>query len=202
MYTVYMHEHRENGKKYIGITSQDVNKRWGNGKHYKRSSYFRNAIEKYGWDMFRHDILYTNLTFEEACCLEKELIAKYKSNDRRYGYNNSTGGEKSSLGNHHKLSEETKKKMSVAKRGVPRPKHCRRPSEEAIQKLQACNEKRKKVVVCLETGEEYNSLREASEATGIHKACISANCLGSHRQTYAGKLPDGTKLHWRYKNME
>ena len=59
-YTVYMHEHRENNKRYIGITCQNPQKRWGNGKNYKPSSYFRNAIDKYGWDMFRHEILYTN----------------------------------------------------------------------------------------------------------------------------------------------
>ena len=206
MYTVYMHEHRENGKKYIGITSQDVYKRWGNGKNYRPTSYFRNAVEKYGWDMFRHEILYTDLTYEEACRLEGELIAKYRTNEREFGYNNSVGGEVGSLGNHHKLSEETKRKMSIAKKGVPRPngkwKQGRKQSDIVIQKLQVCNEKRKKVIVCLETGEEFNSLREASEATGISKTCLSLNCNGSPRQTYAGMLPDGTKLHWQYKSTE
>lgn len=206
MYTVYMHEHRENGKRYIGITSQDVYKRWGNGKNYKTDSHFRNAIEKYGWDMFRHEILYVDLTYEEACLIEKELIEKYQTNNRMYGYNNSVGGEASALGNHHKLSEETKLKMSVAKKGVPRPngkwKQGRKPSDGVIQNLRECNENRKKVIVCIETGEEYSSLREASEATGISKTCLSLNCNGNQRQSYAGKLPDGTKLHWRYKSTE
>jgi hypothetical protein len=204
MYTVYMHEHRENGKKYIGITSQNVYERWGNGKCYKRTSYFRSAIDKYGWDMFRHEILYTDLTYEEACQIEKELIAKYRTNDRNYGYNNSCGGEKGALGNHHTLSEETKKKMSQAKRDVPRPKwqEGRKASEKSVQKLREVNERRKRTVVCIETGVEYSSLREASRLTGINISNLSFVCNGNPKYTHAGKLPDGTKLHWRYKDAE
>lgn len=204
MYTVYMHEHRYSGKKYIGITSQDVYKRWGNGKNYKPSSHFRNAVEKYGWDMFRHEILYTGLTFEEACRYEAELIAKYRTNEREYGYNNSVGGEKGALGNHHKLSEETRKKMSLAKKGVPRSRsklsQDRKVSEKCIRVLRETNEKRKRGIVCIETGEEYESIREASKVTGISVTCLCLNCKGDKRQSYASKLPDGTKLHWRYKD--
>lgn len=199
MYTVYMHEHRENGKKYIGITCQNVYERWGNGKCYKKTSYFRNAIDKYGWDMFRHEILYTDLTYEDACRLEVELIAKYRTSEREFGYNNSIGGEKGALGNHHTLSEETRQNMSKAKRGVPRPKHNRRPPETTIQMLQGCNEKRKKAVVCVETGKEYSSLREASRDTGVNISNLTRMCQGDTRVGYAGKLPDGTKLHWHYK---
>lgn len=199
MYTVYMHEHRENGKKYIGITCQNVYERWGNGKCYKQASYFRNAIDKYGWDMFRHEILYTDLAYEEACRLEMELIAKYRTNEREFGYNNSIGGEKGALGNHHTLSDETKRKMSKAKRDVPRPKHNRRPTEASIQMLQDCNNKRKKAVVCVETGKEYNSIREASRETGVNISNLTRMCRGDPRVSYAGKLTDGTKLHWHYK---
>ena len=204
MYTVYMHEHRENGKKYIGITSQNVYERWGNGKCYKPTSHFRNAIDKYGWDMFRHEILYTDLTYEEACRMEKELIAKYNTTDSRCGYNNSTGGEKGALGSHYSLSEETRKKMSIAKSGVPRPKweQGRKASDGSIQKLKEINESRKRIVVCVETGTEYNSLREASRLTGINISNLSLVCNGSPKYSYAGKLPDGTKLHWRYKDTE
>ena len=47
-------------KYYIGITSQAVNKRWKNGKGYKSSPYFYNAIQKYGWNNFEHNILFTD----------------------------------------------------------------------------------------------------------------------------------------------
>ena len=88
--------------------------RWNNGKGYS-SGYFRKAIDKYGWDAFKHEILYTKLTKDEACRLEQELIAKYKTNDSEYGYNCSIGGEMSALGCHWSLSEETKAKMSKPK---------------------------------------------------------------------------------------
>jgi predicted GIY-YIG superfamily endonuclease len=64
MYSVYIHINKSNNKKYIGITSQKPEKRWGNGKNYKKNTYIRRAIDKYGWDNFEHIILKTNLSSE------------------------------------------------------------------------------------------------------------------------------------------
>lgn len=47
-YYVYKHT-VPNGKVYIGITKQNPSKRWLNGLGYKHSTYFFNAIVKYGW---------------------------------------------------------------------------------------------------------------------------------------------------------
>ena len=57
-WTVYMHI-TPNNKKYIGITSQIPNKRWRNGKGYKKCL-FLNAIKKYGWGNIKHEILFDN----------------------------------------------------------------------------------------------------------------------------------------------
>lgn len=97
---------KDNDMLYIGITRQDVVKRWQNGLGYKHNQYFDNAIQKYGWKSFSHEILFEGLTKEEAEQKEIELIDYYKSNQRDYGYNISNGGE--CLGKH---SEETKQKM-------------------------------------------------------------------------------------------
>ena len=52
---------------------QEPEKRWGvNGRNYKSSPHFYSAIQKYGWDNFEHNILFTNLTKEEACLKEQE----------------------------------------------------------------------------------------------------------------------------------
>ena len=92
MYTVYMHI-SPNNKKYIGVTKQKPKIRWANGKGYRKQKHFYNAILKYGWDNIKHLIICNNLTKEKAYKLEKDMIKMYKSNDRRYGYNVSPGGE-------------------------------------------------------------------------------------------------------------
>jgi hypothetical protein len=47
-YTVYMHVF-PNGKKYVGITSQDVSRRWRDGEGYEGQVVY-GAILKYGWN--------------------------------------------------------------------------------------------------------------------------------------------------------
>ena len=91
-YAVYKHTNLINGKVYIGITRQDFNKRWQNGYGYT-GTYFGNAIQKYGWENFRHEILQTGLTKEAACEEEKRLIAEYQSQDKNHGYNIMEGGQ-------------------------------------------------------------------------------------------------------------
>lgn len=112
---VYMHENRVNGKRYIGITSMKPTNRWANGEGYKRCPRFYPAIQKYGWDAFHHEILYTNLTQEEAERLEIELIEKYGTQDPEKGYNLSEGGG-ANQGFHR--SEEFRQKVSSARKGV------------------------------------------------------------------------------------
>lgn len=46
---LYMHI-CPNGKKYVGITIQEPNQRWRDGKGYCKNKHFYNAILKYGWD--------------------------------------------------------------------------------------------------------------------------------------------------------
>ena len=135
MYTVYQHKNKINGKNYFGITSRKPEERWGhNGCKYKTSPHFYSAIQKYGWDNFEHNILFTNLSKEQACEKEQELIKYYNSIDREYGNNSTSGGEffvmnketkekisntmmgnKNGLG--HACSEEKKRKISEAQKG-------------------------------------------------------------------------------------
>ena len=74
-YCIYMHKNKINGKVYIG-QSCNINVRW-HPSSYQSSSYFFNAIQKYGWENFEHIILFENLTVEEAKSKEIELIAYY-----------------------------------------------------------------------------------------------------------------------------
>lgn len=111
MYSVYIHTF-PNGKKYIGVTSLKPELRWGaNGCNYK-NPYMVNAIKKYGWDNIAHEIVAENLTVDQASQMEIELIQKYNSADKRYGYNISLGGIESKI-----CSEQTKEKLRQANLG-------------------------------------------------------------------------------------
>lgn len=129
---MYKHTSPSN-KVYIGITSQTPSLRWRNGKGYK-SQIFNKAIEKYGWDNITHEVLYENLTYEEACEKEKMLIEQYKSNDKRYGYNITSGGDGTigvvSVWKGKHLPKETCKKISESNKGrIPTLESRKRMSE-------------------------------------------------------------------------
>ena len=73
-YSVYCHTF-PNGKKYIGISS-DYENRWRNGKGYETQPKMDRAIQKYGWENIKHDIVLSGLSKEQANELEKYLIAE------------------------------------------------------------------------------------------------------------------------------
>lgn len=83
--------------------------------------YSKKAIEKYGWDNFKHEIILDNISKSEADYAEKYLIKWYKLH--KMSYNITDGGE-GNLGINH--SEETKKKMSDSAKG-------RKPSIQTIE---------------------------------------------------------------------
>lgn len=91
MFTVYIHIF-PNGKVYIGITKQKVNLRWRGGSGYRSQPLMQNAIQKYGWENIKHEIIADGLTQEEACQIEIDLIKQYDSTNREKGYNISFGG--------------------------------------------------------------------------------------------------------------
>ena len=110
-YSVYKHTNKINNKVYIGITSQEPTSRWKNGLGYQTQRKFYRAILKYGWDNFSHEVLFINLTKEEACKKEKELIKKFNSIDN--GYNSLKGGEVENLG---KFTGQGTKEAKLKKR--------------------------------------------------------------------------------------
>ena len=111
-YKLYLHISPSN-KRYYGITCRKrVQDRWNNGKGYPHNEHFTSAINKYGWENFEHIVLFDNLTKEEACILEQMYIALYDTMNPKYGYNNTSGGE------HYIPSEHTRKKLSIAHKGI------------------------------------------------------------------------------------
>lgn len=182
MYTIYCHTNKSNGKKYVGVTSQPIKKRWNNGEGYQHSTYFYNAIKKYGWDNFEHEILCENLPKETAEKLEKDYIALFKTTDSKYGYNIESGGNSLKT-----LSETTKQKISIANKGrkmlphqvekmasYKRGKHLTTEHRLKIARghskfyIVQCDENEH--IVC-----KYRTMTEASSKTGLSKSAIYRN---------------------------
>lgn len=146
MFTVYRHT-SPSGKSYVGITRTDPKVRWHNGLGYRNNKYFYRAIQKYGWDNFKHEILYTNLTKEEASFAEYVCISVWGLTDPKKGYNINNGGmfrdrlseeSKRKLSDFNKgktLSEETKDKISKAFKGEKHPMYGKHHTQEARRKM-------------------------------------------------------------------
>lgn len=111
-YYIYCHT-APNGKRYIGQTcAERPERRWGKG--YKGCTHMEHAIEKYGWNAFRHDIFAICHTKQMADLLEKKLIAFFRTTDDRYGYNIlSGGGGRSGFA----MPDETRQKISASLTG-------------------------------------------------------------------------------------
>ena len=134
-YIVYKHI-CPNGKVYIGITCREPEQRWNYGNGYKGQVFF-NAIQKYGWNNIKHEIVYKNLTQKEAEEREQYLIYAFDSTNRKYGYNVALGG----FINRH--TNESKKKISLSLKGN---KNClgRHISKETKDKISRANKGKKR----------------------------------------------------------
>ena len=123
-WTVYRHT-SPSGKVYIGITSQNVERRWNSGKGYTLCKAFYNAILKYGWDNIKHEVLFTNLSEERAKKLEIELIMHYKK--LRISYNITDGGD-GMPGYRHSEEVLVKLRKSLKGRKSPNKGKCMKES--------------------------------------------------------------------------
>ena len=190
-YVVYVHRNKINGKRYVGITN-NTSKRWyGKGKHYEGSPYFYSAIQKYGWDNFTHEIIVRGLTLNEASEMEQYYIAKYKSCEKKYGYNLTMGGQNAPtmLGKHH--SEETRQKMREKALGRTIPDEQRQSHSKWMSKNFVGNRNPKsRAVRCINTGEVFETQRIAAQEKGVLQSKISLCCQGKRSHTHG--------LMWEY----
>ena len=97
IWVIYKHTNKINGKSYIGQTCTPTKVRWKSGYGYRKScQLFANAIEKYGWENFEHEIIEDEIkSVEEANEREKYWIAYYHTFIRDpecNGYNMTPGG--------------------------------------------------------------------------------------------------------------
>lgn len=132
-WTIYRHITPSN-KVYVGITSRNVNKRWANGTNYNSCILFQRAIDKYGWNNIKHEILFTNLAEEKAKNLEIDLIRHYKN--LGISYNITNGGEGMTG---YKHSEITLTKLRKSLKGRVSPNKGVSMKESTKEKLSKLN---------------------------------------------------------------
>lgn len=106
-----------NDKVYIGQSTQKTQQRLFEHRSKLRSNVHENihlqrAWNKYGEDAFEFVVIQETSCLRELNDLEEQYIARYKSLNRKFGYNIRGGG------NNRFLSEDTKKKISQSKLGV------------------------------------------------------------------------------------
>lgn len=173
-YTVYMHSDPETGRRYIGITGQNPNKRWQRGLGYVKNKEFYGLIKDRGWDYLKHEVVKDKLDRAAALALEEKLIKKYKLQEKSHGINMRAGGYS------NRPSDEIKARIAKALLG-------HEVAEETRVKLRASVPSKKVVQFGLD-GKKikvHHSLSEAARAVDGKKPNIWAAINGA-RPTYKG----------------
>lgn len=167
-YIVYKHT-APNGKCYIGMTCQTLERRARDGHGYTECTAFYNAILKYGWDNFKHEILEYGLTYDEACEKERFYINEYHSLTTEWGYNLATGGNTNKV-----MSEESKQKISrklTGRKGTPH-------TPESKLKISIANKGKKHPPMSDESRKKLSEALKGRVFTPEHRANISKGKSG------------------------
>ncbi len=124
-----------NGKIYIGQTIRPIDIRWKAHYHERHLSDrpICKALIKYGRENFKIEEICKASSREELDKLEEFWIIELKTMNPEFGYNARSGGNKTTF------SEETRKKMSLAKKGKPSSKKDFSCSIETAAKISAAN---------------------------------------------------------------
>lgn len=207
---VYCHTF-PNGKKYVGITGQSPELRWGTqGSNYRGQKVYQ-AIKKYGWDNVSHTILKENLTEEQACYYEQLYIKSLDSHISKNGYNCSWGGEGSTKYSHETIYKKWISGMSI--KAIAEQEGCNVCTvsrilesygvshEECYNRANAAQSKKvNQYTIDGKYIATYQSTRAAAEAMGISPkrsneisiGCNDSNAirLGYRWRWYVGDISD------------
>lgn len=193
---VYIHT-CPNQKRYVGVTTQsNPELRWKEGWGYHTQNYFYRAINKYGWNNISHEVFKTK-SKDLMFFWERILIYYYKTNDNKFGYNGTIGGEfkhddawRKSLKNRKRraCSEETRKKISAAGKG-----HI--VTEETRKKISEANKRR---------SDDYklklSMVHKGKTLSEETKKKMSESAKGKkHSEETKKKISEARKLYWENK---
>ena len=178
---VYKITNTVNQKSYIGISIREPEKDRikdhlsGNGNRI-----IARSVKKYGKNVFTYEILEANVFDEFLPDLEVAYIANYNT-IAPHGYNLTSGGD-----NHKKLSEETRKKISEARKGKTFSVETRKKISEAnkgkkhtAKTRQKMSETRKGQPCTDETRQKISQAKKGSTRTTEHLRKLSEKRKGS-----------------------
>lgn len=203
---VYKHT-SPSGKSYIGITSKKPEYRWNHGKGYRKEDQlvFYRAIQKYGWNNFKHEITVDKIGEKTAKNIEKDLIKFAKRSGK--SYNITDGGDgalglKPMLGK--KASIETLKKMSQSHKGLfkgdKNPMYGKHENSPAYGKFGREHPASKQINQYSIEGifiKTFDSLTEAAKLLGFSQRDVThiTACAKGRQQTALGYI-------WRYNKQD
>jgi len=173
-----------NGKIYIGSAKNYWNRMWThisrlrNKTHYNQ--YLINSWHKYGEENFKFEILETVDNIKNLLDREQYYLDLFKPYDIKIGYNINIKAS-STLG--YKHTDEAKKAMSLSKKGKPQSEEHKKKVQEWRKNNHPMKGKKgkdnKRSIPILQYDlfgnfvEEFSSILEASEKTGIKHGNIS-----------------------------
>lgn len=198
---IYLISNKINGKLYIGQTIQKIEVRFK--RHLRdainldRSYAIHLAIRKYGTHNFAVSVLDICSSIEEANDKEKYFINHFNSLSPN-GYNLRAGGNnslhsdktKEKISSSHRgkrLSEDHRKNIGLGGKGRPGFWKNKTLSQQAKNKMSlvrigrvGTNNRR---AICVETGQIFGSLTEASIIFNTTPSKISRVCTGKRKST-------------------
>lgn len=175
MFLIYRYT-APDGRVYIGCTARTLAERAGQrGEGYREATKFWQAIQEFGWENFKVDVLETTEDADEATRLEDEYISKYHALDIHYGFNSiKSGGAKTT---------ETRRKQSETMKRILNDSNSYFRSEERYLKQSAA----------IKESHSQPEVREKlSKAT---KKAHQDNPI-FQSESYKSQISDTMKKHW------
>lgn len=167
---IYMVRNNINGKIYFGQTVRSFKRRYSTGIENTTNLHLSNSIKKYGIENFTIVEEFDKATSsKELNDLEEMYIKMWDTINPANGYNKKHGGD------NKKYSEESKKKISDSLKELYKTK------------VHAGNKK----IICLTTGEVFNSITEAKKQLSM----TDINLSTIEKPIASGKK-DGKYLEW------
>lgn len=196
---IYKITNKVNGKVYIGRATRGFKRRYsGDLYKYTKNNHLKNAIKKYGIDMFEVipvlDIAFSNY---ELNIKEQLYICIYNS---FYGGYNQTKGGDGQVGRTH--TEQYRKQLREKWLGDNNPMKSieirDKVSRARAGKYTGSANPKARSVICLNNGRRFSTVTEATKWAGlVGTSSIGYVCRGIKKT--ASKHPvTGERLRWAY----